>query len=105
MKKFVLFLVVGLIGIIIFFIVEEVIEEKYCYNLAFTELDKRGIKLGEVPADFPGKGFSPIEVASTPGQREWKAFYLGCKGGFNLLNMDISELGKSYPYYKHFIDW
>src|SRR5688572_20573693 len=101
MRKHLLLLVIGLMVVVTPFIVEEIIEEKYCYNLAFTELNKKGVQLGEVSADFKRLGYSPLQVVSTPGQKEWMSFYLSCKYNFNLINMDIFELGKSYPYHDH----
>lgn len=99
-----LILVWGLI-ILAVFIIDVILKEKYCYNFAFTALDRKGIKLGEVEQELKEKGYSPLQSGLTPGHREWYEFYLKCRNGFNLTNINFSVLIKSYPNYEHFIDW
>lgn len=96
-----------IVFLLLVIILRFILKEKYCYNFAFSELDRKGIKLGEVSADFNGGvgGYSPLQVVSVPSQKEWEQSYVKCLGEFNLLSIRSSILMKSYPYYQHFIDW
>ncbi|MDD5147793.1 MAG: hypothetical protein PHV63_04610 [Candidatus Daviesbacteria bacterium] len=80
-----------------------IIQEKYCYNYSFNQLDRMGIKLGNVPDEL--KGFSPLEAIQTKGSKDWWGIYIQCNKEFNLLTIDFSIFQKSYSYYNHFIDW
>lgn len=79
------------------------LQEKYCYNYGFAELDRKDIKLGEVSREF--KDYSPLQVLSVAGSSDWWSAYLQCNKEFSLSNINFSILQKSYPDYGHFIDW
>jgi len=89
-----------IIFVVVLFIGKALIKEKYCYNAAFNSLDSKGIKLGKV-----NQGYSPLQLKTTPGSKEWEDAYLECRNNFDLSRVNISVLTKSYPNYAHFIDW
>ncbi len=97
-------LVLGLM-ILAVFIIDAILKEKYCYNFAFTELDKKGIKLGELSSENKAQNLSPLQMGLDPVQNKWEKFYLDCRNKFQISKINISILRNSYPYYEHFIDW
>lgn len=93
-----------LLVLVVFLIGNRILEEKYCYNYGFAQLDKKGInKLEEAALKL--KGYSPLDANSIVTNIDWWDAYKKCQNEFNLLNINFSVLQKSYPNYDHFIDW
>lgn len=92
------------IVVLLLYVGKRLVEEKYCYNVAFTSLDKKGIRLGNVSQEFKNKGFSPLQIGTVSGFKEWWAVYEECYNHFDLFKINTSILMKSYPNYAHFID-